>query len=78
MLTSLISAYYYLHVVVTMYMCEGDPETANEPWLNKSQVHLTLTTLLAFQGTLHTSSAAALTVCFSDFVEGTRGFNSIM
>src|SRR5581483_4751739 len=33
-LTSLISAYYYLRVVVTMYMREGEPETANEPWLN--------------------------------------------
>jgi len=33
-LTSLISAYYYLRVVVMMYMREGDPETANEPWLN--------------------------------------------
>jgi NADH-quinone oxidoreductase subunit N len=33
-LTSLISAYYYLRVVVTMYMREGEPEIANEPWLN--------------------------------------------
>ncbi len=33
-LTSLISAYYYLRVVVTMYMREGDPETAREPWLD--------------------------------------------
>lgn len=33
-LTSLISAYYYLRVVVTMYMQEGDPETTSEPWLN--------------------------------------------
>jgi len=33
-LTSLVSAYYYLRVVVTMYMREGEPETANEPWLN--------------------------------------------
>ena len=33
-LTSLISAYYYLRVVVMMYMREGDPQTANEPWLN--------------------------------------------
>lgn len=33
-LTSLISAYYYLRVVVTMYMREGEPETTNEPWLN--------------------------------------------
>jgi NADH-quinone oxidoreductase subunit N len=32
--TSLISAYYYLRVVVTMYMREGDPETTSEPWLN--------------------------------------------
>jgi len=33
-LTSLVSAYYYLRVVVTMYMREGDPETAREPWLD--------------------------------------------
>ena len=33
-LTSLVSAYYYLRVVVTMYMREGEPETTNEPWLN--------------------------------------------
>jgi NADH-quinone oxidoreductase subunit N len=33
-LTSLISAYYYLRVVVTMYMREGEPEATNEPWLN--------------------------------------------
>jgi NADH-quinone oxidoreductase subunit N len=32
--TSLISAYYYLRVVVTMYMRDGDPETAREPWLD--------------------------------------------
>lgn len=33
-LTSLISAYYYLRVIVTMYMREGEPETTSEPWLN--------------------------------------------
>jgi NADH-quinone oxidoreductase subunit N len=33
-LTSLISAYYYLRIVVTMYMREGNPETAREPWLD--------------------------------------------
>jgi len=33
-LTSLISAYYYLRVVVTMYMREGEPETTREPWLD--------------------------------------------
>ena len=33
-LTSLISAYYYLRVVVTMYMKDGDPQVTSEPWLN--------------------------------------------
>ena len=33
-LTSLISAYYYLRVVVIMYMRDGEPETTREPWLN--------------------------------------------
>jgi len=33
-LTSLISAYYYLRVVVMMYMREGEPEITSEPWLN--------------------------------------------
>jgi NADH-quinone oxidoreductase subunit N len=32
-LTSLVSAFYYLRVVVTMYMQEGDPETERETWL---------------------------------------------
>lgn len=31
--TSLISAYYYLRVVVNMYMKEGSPEVEREPWL---------------------------------------------
>lgn len=33
-LTSLISAYYYLRVVVTMFMREGEPQTGSEFWLN--------------------------------------------
>ena len=33
-LTSLVSAYYYLRVVVVMYMHEGDTETSREPWLD--------------------------------------------
>jgi NADH-quinone oxidoreductase subunit N len=33
-LTSLVSAYYYLRVVVVMYMREGDPSMISEPWLN--------------------------------------------
>ena len=32
-LTSLISAFYYLRVVVTMYMKDGEPETEHETWL---------------------------------------------
>jgi NADH-quinone oxidoreductase subunit N len=32
-LTSLVSAYYYLRVVVNMYMREGDPAIEREPWL---------------------------------------------
>jgi NADH-quinone oxidoreductase subunit N len=35
-LTSLISAYYYLRVVVTMYMRDGEPATESETWLNLS------------------------------------------
>ncbi|HCR72790.1 MAG TPA: NADH-quinone oxidoreductase subunit N [Anaerolineae bacterium] len=33
-LTSVVSAYYYLRVVVNMYMKEGDPTVENETWLN--------------------------------------------
>jgi NADH-quinone oxidoreductase subunit N len=33
-LTSLISAYYYLRVVVIMYMREGETQTTRDPWLN--------------------------------------------
>jgi NADH-quinone oxidoreductase subunit N len=32
--TSLISAFYYLRVVVTMYMREGDPQVTRERWLD--------------------------------------------
>jgi NADH-quinone oxidoreductase subunit N len=32
-LTSLISAYYYLRVVVIMYMQEGEPEARPARWL---------------------------------------------
>jgi NADH-quinone oxidoreductase subunit N len=33
-ITSLISAYYYLRVVVVMYMQDGEPEVRSEGWLN--------------------------------------------
>lgn len=32
-LTSLVSAYYYLRVVVIMYMQEGEPEVRRDPWV---------------------------------------------
>jgi len=32
-LTSLVSAYYYLRVVVTMFMSDGEPEVRREGWL---------------------------------------------
>jgi len=32
-LTSLVSAFYYLRVVVNMYMKDGEPETERETWL---------------------------------------------
>ncbi len=45
-LTSLISAYYYLRVVVMMYMRDGDPQTVSEPWLNLSWALSALLTVL--------------------------------
>jgi len=46
-LTSLVSAYYYLRVVVTMYMREGDPEVTAEPWLNLTWAAAALVTVVA-------------------------------
>jgi NADH-quinone oxidoreductase subunit N len=51
-LTSLISAYYYLRVVVVMYMQEGEPQARREPWLMA-------TTALAAVGTLVLGVASA-------------------
>ena len=48
-LTSLISAFYYLRVVVIMYMKEGEPKTTSESWLNLTWgVIAILTVLLSF------------------------------
>ena len=33
-LTSLISAYYYLRVIVMMWMRDGEPQVESEPWLD--------------------------------------------
>ncbi len=47
--TSLVSAYYYLRVVVSMYMHEGDPTVEREPWLNfTTAITAILTVALSF------------------------------
>jgi len=45
-ITSLISAFYYLRVVVMMYMRPGEPETRSEFWLNFSVGLAALATLV--------------------------------
>jgi NADH-quinone oxidoreductase subunit N len=45
-LTSLVSAYYYLRVVVFMYMREGDPVTTREPWLDFTWIVAALVTVI--------------------------------
>ena len=44
--TSLISAYYYLRVVVMMYMRPGEPESRSEGWLNRTVGLTALATFL--------------------------------
>jgi NADH-quinone oxidoreductase subunit N len=60
--TSLISAYYYLRVVVTMYMRDGEPETTSEPWLNLTwSVSAILTVLVSlFPGPLFSWATSAV------------------
>ncbi len=61
--TSLISAYYYLRVVVTMYMQEGEPETEREFWLGLTTAGTALVTVLISlvpQGLFAWVSAAVL------------------
>jgi NADH-quinone oxidoreductase subunit N len=45
-LTSLVSAYYYLRVVVTMYMQDGEPETEREFWLGFTTAGTALVTVI--------------------------------
>lgn len=45
-LTSLISAYYYLRLVVIMYMHEGEPKTFSEGWLNVTWGAMAIATVL--------------------------------
>lgn len=45
-LTSLISAYYYLRVVIIMYMQEGEPKVRSESWLNLTAGSMAVATVL--------------------------------
>ena len=45
-LTSLISAYYYLRVVVTMYMKDGEPETEHESFLDLTTIVTAVATVV--------------------------------
>src|SRR5215213_1596785 len=45
-LTSLISAYYYLRVVVVMYMRDGDPETERESFLDLTTIVTAVATVV--------------------------------
>jgi NADH-quinone oxidoreductase subunit N len=45
-LTSLISAYYYLRVVVIMFMHEGEPELRRESWLSLTAAAAAVGTVL--------------------------------
>jgi len=44
--TSLVSAYYYLRVIVTMYMREGEPQTEREFWLGLTTAGTALVTVI--------------------------------
>lgn len=45
-LTSLVSAYYYLRVVVIMYMRDGDPQTQREPFLDFTTITTAVATVV--------------------------------
>ncbi len=60
-LTSLVSAYYYLRVVVIMYMREGEPVVYSERWLNLTAGATALATVILsiFSAPLFTWAANA-------------------
>ena len=45
-LTSVVSAYYYLHVVMVMYMRDGDPQTQSEPFLDFTTITTAVATVV--------------------------------
>ena len=62
LLASLISAYYYLRVVVVMYMQPGEPDAQREPWVNLAALIAAAATLLLglIPGPLFEMAAQAL------------------
>jgi len=65
-LTSLISAYYYLRIVVIMYMREGAPQARSEFWLNLTAAVTAVGTfiLIIFSNTLFTWASKATLLLF--------------
>jgi len=45
-LTSVVSAYYYLRVVMVMYMRDGDPQTQSEPFLDFTTIATAVATVV--------------------------------
>ena len=45
-LTSVVSAFYYLRVVVIMYMKDGEPAAEREPWLDATMIVTALVTVI--------------------------------
>jgi NADH-quinone oxidoreductase subunit N len=45
-LTSLVSAYYYLRVVVVMWMRDGEPQVEREPWLDLTTIATAVATVV--------------------------------
>jgi NADH-quinone oxidoreductase subunit N len=65
-LTSLISAYYYLRVVIIMYMQEGSPEVQSEPLLNLTTTFAAVGTVVLFfvSGPLFSWAAESVLMLF--------------
>jgi NADH-quinone oxidoreductase subunit N len=65
-ITSLVSAYYYLRVVVIMYMREGEPQTHSDPLLNLTAGATALATVMLtfFSSPLFTWASQAVLKLF--------------
>lgn len=65
-LTSLVSAYYYLRVIIVMYMRDGEPAARIDPWLYAAAAGSAAATLVLvlFSGPLFTWAAQAVLQLF--------------